>query len=522
MQRELLRSISALLVCTAMLALIGCSGGTTSGGGSNSGGNTTYTLSGTLSGLGSGQSVSLQDNGKDTLSLSFNGAFSFPTSLDTGSAYAVTVQSHAPGIACSVSNGSGTVGSSDVTGIGVSCTAGTETILYSFGASSSDGSLPTAGLIIDSAGNLYGTTGNGGVDVGGTVFKIGASDTETILHSFGFAADGVGPDSDLVMDSAGNFYGTTVAGGANVGTVFKVSPGTGGTYTETILYSFRASPADGASPHAGLIMDSAGNLYGTTYWGGANCLALGGCGTAFKVAPDGTETVLHSFGASATDGIWPHAGLVMDSAGNLYGTTVNGGANSDGHTAYGAGAVFKISPGAAGTYTETILYSFGASATDGTWPGAGLILDNAGNLYGTTEYGGANGYGAAGWGDGTVFKISASGTETILYSFGASATDGGGPLAGLIMDSAGNLYGTTAFGGANDAAAGGDGTVFEIGASGTETILYSFGASATDGQRPYAGLTMDGAGNLYGTTLYGGSNGLGSAVSGYGTVFVIN
>ncbi|MGB8031359.1 MAG: choice-of-anchor tandem repeat GloVer-containing protein [Terracidiphilus sp.] len=284
MQTNLLGRTLALFVCVAMLALIGCGGGSSPSGG----GETTYTLGGTLAGLGAAQSVRLEDNGGDTLTLSANGAFSFPMSLDTGSTYAITVQSHTPGIACTVSNGSGTVSSANVTGIDVSCASGTETILYSFGASATDGQNPAAGLIVDSAGNLYGTTIAGGANIDETAGK-----------------------------------------GEDDGAVFKISPGAAGTYTETILYSF------GASPEAGLIMDSDGNLYGTTRDGGAN-----GKGTVFKISAAGTETILYSFGASATDGQNPEAGLIMDSDGNLYGTTRDGGANGVGTG--GDGTVFVI------------------------------------------------------------------------------------------------------------------------------------------------------------------------------------
>ncbi|MGA7339780.1 MAG: choice-of-anchor tandem repeat GloVer-containing protein [Terracidiphilus sp.] len=490
MQTTRLDRASALFACLAMLALIGC------GSSSTSGGSTTYTLGGTLAGLSTGQSVSLQDNGGDTLTLSANGVFSFPMSLDAGSAYAVTVHSHTPGIACPVSNGSGTVGSSDVTEIAVSCAAGTEKILHSFGANATDGQYSYSSLIMDSSGNLYGTTENGGANGDGTVFKIDAAGTETVLYSFGAsAADGLSPMAAPIMDSAGDLYGTTPYGGANDiispggdGTVFKI----GATGTETILHSFGASANDGLNPNAGLIMDSTGNLYGTTVSGGAKFE-----GTAFEIGADGAETILYPFGAKAYDGQSPYAGLTMDSAGNLYGTTINGGASS-------FGTVFKIDTGG----TETILHSFPASSTDGWAPHSGLIQDSAGNLYGTTDYGGTNNMGTEGY--GTVYKISAAGTETVLYSFGASATDAQFPSAGLIMDSAGNLYGTTVWGGAN-----GYGTVYKIDAAGTETVLYSFGASSTDGSLPNGSLIMDSAGNLYGTTDSGGAYGM-------GTVYVID
>jgi len=466
---------------------MGCGGG----GSSNSTGIgvTTFMVSGALTGLGAGQSVSIQDNGGDKLILSADGAFSFPMRLESGSAYAIKMLSHTPGIACSVNNGNGTVGSSDVTGIGVSCSAGTERVIYSFGANAADGQEPYAGVIIDSAGNLYGTTQTGGAYGLGTVFKITGAGTETILHSFGASAtDGQTPRARVTLDSAGNVYGATLKGGANqIGTVFKID--TAGT--ETILYSFGARANDGMDPSSGLIIDSTGNLYGTTSVGGS-----GGSGTVYKIDPAGTETILYSFGIGNTDGAIP-GDLIRDSAGNLYGTTAQGGA-------YFEGTVFKIS--AVGT--ETILHSFGVSATDGLVPSAGLNRDSAGNLYGTTSRGGANI-------SGTVFKVDTSGSETILYDFGASPTDGKfpGPNMGLIMDSSGSLYGTTA------------NTVFKISVAGAESTLHSFVADATDGLSPFAGLIVDSTGNLYGTTVNGGAN-FGKTMNGElnsgGTVFVID
>jgi uncharacterized repeat protein (TIGR03803 family) len=297
MQKNLLRCIPAPLACILMLIPIGCGGG----GGSNStgGGETTYTLGGELAGLGAEQSVSLEDNGGDKLTLSANGAFSFPVRLQTGAAYAITVQSHTTGIGCSVSNGSGTVGSSNVTGISISCRAGTERILYSFGANATDGQEPYAGVMVDSAGHVYGTTQTGGANGLGTVFKITAAGTETILHSFGASAvDGQTPRAGVIMDSAGNLYGTTSKGGANqIGTVFRIEA----AGTETILYSFGARANDGMDPLGGLIMDSAGNLYGMTSVGGS-----GGTGTVYKIDPSGTETILYSFGIGNTDGAIPY------------------------------------------------------------------------------------------------------------------------------------------------------------------------------------------------------------------------
>ena len=449
-----------------------------------------FTVNGTVSGLGANETVTLLNNGGDALIVSGNGGFTFSTTQSVGSAYDVTVQSHTPGITCPVSKGGGTVGSSNVTGIVVSCAAGTESVLhsFSFGGGATDGVDPQASLIIDSAGNLYGTTEGGGTYVEGTVFKIDAAGTESILYSFGSNVnDGTAPMAGLIMDSAGNLYGTTFSGGANsyYGTVFKISA----TGTETILHSFGViTSGDGGTPKAGVIMDSAGNLYGTTWTGGGP----NNDGAVFEISAAGTESVLYSFPYGTNGNANPAASLIMDQAGNLYGTTIWGGANN-------MGTVFEIS--ASGS--ESTLYSFGSSSTDASDPEAPLIMDSDGNFYGTTDGGGA-------YNGGTVFKISAGGTESVLYSFGSSVGDGVNPLAGLLMDGSGNLYGTTYAGGAN-----GDGAVFKISPDGTESVLYSFGSSATDGMQPAAGLIIDRAGNLYGTTETGGA-------TNQGTVFEIN
>jgi uncharacterized repeat protein (TIGR03803 family) len=479
------RSVSpaGLLVGMAALGLAGCGGGT-----SPSPSSSTYTLGGTVSGLSTGESLILLDNGGDALTVSSDGGFRFSTTQIMGSTYRVAVQSHTPGITCPVSNGSGTVGASNVTNVAVSCTAGTESILYSFTGGTTDGAQPAAGLIMDNGGNLYGTCFSGGSNNYGTVFKISAAGAESVLHFFaGYsttATDAGQPMADLIVDSAGNIYGTTASGGlGNNGTVFKINAAA----TESVLYSFAGQYAgDGQGSEGNLIMDSAGNLYGTTELGGAD-----NSGTVFKISPSGAESVLHSFVGGTTDGAGPVAGLVMDSAGNLYGTTPSGGA-------YGAGTVFKVSASGA----ENVLYSFAGGATDGQDSRARLIMDSAGNLYGTTANGGPSGA-------GTVFKISATGTESIVHFFGVG-NDGAAPMAGLAMDSAGNLYGTTQIGGAN-----GSGTVFKISAVGTESTLYSFEGGTTDGSGPTADLIIDSAGNLYGTTGSGGPNN-------DGTVFKMN
>ena len=440
----------------------------------------TFSIGGSVTGLSSGMSVTLLDNGSDSSTVSANSAFTFPTQLASGASYSVTVGNNPAGQTCAVTNGSGTVSTANVTNVAVACTAVTESVLYSFGTSNSDGHFPYGGLIMDGAGNLYGTTVNGGTNGAGAVFKITAAGTESILYSFGTGnGDGQNPYASLVMDGSGNLYGTTYNGGTNgVGTVFKITP----TGAESVLHAFGAIP-DGQNPYAGLIMDSSGNLYGTTYNGGTNSV-----GTVFKITAAGAESVLHAFGPGP-DGQNPYGGLILDGSGNLYGTTSSGGTNN-------VGAAFKITP----TGTESVLHSFG-TGSDGQNPYAGLILDGSGNLYGTTYSGGTNH-------TGTVFKITPTGSESVLYAFGTSP-DGQNPYASLILDGAGNLYGTTAIGGTNN-----KGTVFKITQTGSESVLYSFGASP-DGQNPNAGLIMDSMGNLYGTTVSGG-------MYTDGTVFKIN
>jgi uncharacterized repeat protein (TIGR03803 family) len=345
-------------------------------------------------------------------------------------------------------------------------------VLHSFNGV--DGRNPYAGLMRDSAGNLYGTTAQGGEGTNnyyGTVFKINSSGSQRVLHTFN-AANGKYPQSVLVMDSAGNLYGTTLRGGANdYGTAFKIDS----SGAHSVLHAF-SSGNDGALPYAGLSMDSAGNLYGTTQYGGTN-----NKGTIFRIDNGGIYSVLHAFG-SGSDGADPRARLVRDSAGNWYGTTSEGGAN-------GLGVVFKINSN--GTYSVLRSFDFGY---EGCTPYTGLTVDSSGNLYGTTYNGGANGL-------GVVFKINSSGTYSVLHSFGG---DGRVAFGDLIADSAGNLYGTTTNGGAND-----EGTVFKITSSGSHRVLHSF-SSGSDGRYPYAGLTMDNAGNLYGAAYGGGANARGT------------
>ena len=342
-----------------------------------------------------------------------------------------------------------------------------------------DGSMPTASVIRDAEGNIYGTTLQGGSMGWGTVFKIDSAGHETVLHNFAFS-DGAFPWAGLIRDAAGNLYGTTVDGGPfNFGTVFKVDS----SGKETVLHSFNCT--DGASPFGALIRDSAGNFYGTTEEGGSSCHGTTtlGNGTVFKLDRSGKETVLFSFTGSGEvfpDGSLPVATLVRDSTGNLYGTTEEGGA-------MGFGTVFKLDTSG----NETVLHSF--NSLDGAVPAAGLVRDAAGNLYGTTLEGGSSARGG-GIGFGTVFKLDTAGSETVLHNFDFGAGDGIFPEASLIVDSEHNLLGTTQQGGAS-----GQGTVFKIDPSNKETVVHSFSFTDRGGFSPTGGLIMDRADHLYGT-----------------------
>jgi uncharacterized repeat protein (TIGR03803 family) len=374
----------------------------------------------------------------------------------------------------------------------------TFTVLYTF-TGGADGEFPSASPIRDWAGNLYSTTVNGGDDLScsysgipgcGVVFKLDPTGKETALYTFTGGADG-GVPSGLIRDREGNLYGTTLGGGSSslaAGTVFKVD----NTGHETVLHSFcsAANCADGNTPNAGVIRDEEGNLYGTTIGGGEFCIEQSGCGVVFKLDRAGQETVLYNFCpngyGNCTDGSAPSSGLIRDAVGNLYGTTLGGGANGD-------GTVFKLDP----TGRETVLHSF-AGGADGSYVVAGLILDEEGNLYGTTAGGGSGG-------GGTVFKVDPAGKEKVLYSF-TGGTDGGWHN-GLIRDEQGNLYGTTLFGGLAPASSPCGvsfcGVVFKLEPTGKETVLYSFTGGA-DGANPSAALLRDFAGNLYGTASSGG------------------
>jgi hypothetical protein len=387
-----------------------------------------------------------------------------------------------------------------------SASAQTLTTLVNF--NNTDGGFPDAGLIADANGNLFGTTVGGGVTGYGTVFELAKTSTgyaaaPTTLVSFN-STDGANPYAGLIADANGNLFGTTSSGGVSGnGTVFELAKtSTGYAVTPTTLVNFNST--DGASPSAGLITDANGNLFGTTAYGG-----MSGVGTVFEIAKTSTgyaatPTTLVNF--NSTDGANPHAGLIADANGNLFGTTSGGGG-------YGSGTVFELAKTSTGyAAVPTTLVSF--NYTDGAYPYAGLIADANGNLFGTTRSGGVSG-------NGTVFELAKTSTgyaaaPTTLVSF--NYTDGTSPFAGLIADANGNLFGTTSGGGGY-----GSGTVFELaktstGYAVTPTTLVNF--NSTDGAAPYAGLIADANGNLFGTTLGGGVTGAGTVFEVAGSGFV--
>jgi uncharacterized repeat protein (TIGR03803 family) len=315
-------------------------------------------------------------------------------------------------------------------GAGRSAFAVTDKTLYRFNGTYGEG--PVAGLVFDSVGNLYGTTSDGGPFGVGTVFELtpGVNGTWSykMIHGFN-GTDGRYPSAGLVLDSAGNLYGTTAAAGPagrELGNVFELISGADGKWTEKVLHNFSGS--DGSEPVSGLVFDASGDLYGTTFSGGGF-----GKGCVFELIPGSngkwSEKVLHAFQSNGTDGAAPRAGVIFDESGNLYGTTFDGGKLFDNCGSSGCGTVFELSPGSNGFWSETILFTFQPNTT-GRNPDGGVIFDTSGNLYGTTS----------GSGPANVFSLSpgANGTwtEKVLYSVG------GGVTSSLIFDSAGNLYGT--------------------------------------------------------------------------------
>ncbi len=377
-------------------------------------------------------------------------------------------------------------------------------VLHSF-HNSPDGASPWSGLARDGAGNLYGTTTAGGQFGFGMVFKVTKRGTGWVLdplYSFPDPSqgnDGALPNAPVVIGPGDALYGTTTTGGDNQGIVFKLSPPahvcetTSCPWVETILYRFTGG-SDGGNPYSPVILDTAGNIYGTTQSGGTT-----GLGTVFELSASGsgwTESVLYSF-TGIPDGSQPESGLLMDASGNLYGTTADGGAGN-------SGTVFEIVP-SGGSWTENILYNFGPQ--DGYAPYGGLIFDSAGNIYGTTAYSYV--------GNGTVFELSPEGGSQwnfqTLYFLTSGAPTVPGPVGTLLIDRSGNLYGTTFEGGLAGCGLGfGCGTLFELspGAGGwTYNLLYQY-TGESDGGFPVDGLASDSQGHLYGAG-WGGNSGNG-------------
>lgn len=432
-----------------------------------------------------------------------------------------------------------------------------EQVLYSF-QGQPDAAMPTGGVAFDTKGNLYGAALGGPKYSQGTVFQVvppakaGAPWTESVLYVFQGKGvnDGQIPTSGVIVDAAGNLYGVTGYGGAGgcillgalvgCGTVYEVSPPQtqGGAGTETILYSFKGG-RDGYVPMGNLVFDSSGNLYGTTYFGGGrgtNCDPdyYQYCGTVFKLSPPKqkggawTEKVLYSFkgvdnGQQSGDGANPNGGLVMDSKGAIYGSTYFGGNNQKGVCEGGAGGtgcgiVFKLAPPTqkGGAWTERILRAF-HGYNDGSNPAGGVVLSAKGDIYGTTYFGPGDGYGMI-FGLAPPSAKSHVWTESILYRF-TDGSDGANPKAGLSFDAAGNLYGV---------AGGGhvfSGDVFRMippkqqGGSWTLRVLYGF-TGPPDGLQPAAAVIFDNGGNVYGATQKGGTGSCYPA--GCGTVFEVS
>jgi uncharacterized repeat protein (TIGR03803 family) len=379
----------------------------------------------------------------------------------------------------------------------VTCSAQTFSVFVTFDGP--HGATPESPVIQGSDGNFYGTTFNGGAQGFGAVYRVNAQGVVTVLHNFcsqSGCSDGSFPIGGLVQGNDGNFYGTTSLGGAhNLGTVFVISAG--GSFN--VLHSFDRT--EGISPYAGLVQGTDGNFYGTTSAGGNG----GGeaRGTVFKITPAGVVTTIYKFCSvgACSDGGFPYAPVMQASDGNFYGTTTSGGLDT---CVLSCGTVFKLTPDG----TLTTLHSFNQS--DGAEPFAGLVQASDGNLYGTTWMGGTA-PGCAEFGCGTIFKISLDGAFTNLYSFctQSNCADGRSPYYGsLVQASDGLLYGTTWQGGSDNTCSNGCGVLFRIELGGRFTTVHSF-TRTTDGASPFAGLTQASDGKLYGTTTYGGNNGIG-------------
>jgi uncharacterized repeat protein (TIGR03803 family) len=383
--------------------------------------------------------------------------------------------------------------------------AQTYKVLHTF-TGGTDGTFPYAGLTLDKAGNLYGTTSQGGSPSGGpgTVFQLKLKNSSFVFnHLYSFTgSDGANPYARVIFGPNGTLYGTTNAGGAyGEGTVFNLTPSLAVCktalcpWTETVLHSFGFDGLE-LPGYGDLIFDHAGNIYGTTEFA---MFHYSYPGAVHELTPSGrgwTENGSYVFMMDGSDGAGPEAGVIMDQSGNLYGTTVVGGDLAC-QPPNGCGTVYQVTPSGSG-WTENTLYSF-SGGNGGVYPVAGLIFDPLGNLYGATETGGSGG-------GGTVFKLTPAGhgnwTYTLIYSFTGIASNNCGPQGTLVMDGLGSLYGTTARDGVNNA-----GSVFKLTPSDgnwTYTSLHDF-TGGSDGYGPLCNVVFDARGNLYGTTAGGGA-----------------
>lgn len=376
--------------------------------------------------------------------------------------------------------------------------AASSQVIYSF-AGDEDGEYADTDLVVDAAGNIYGTTVQGGQFSSGTVFRLspsGSGWTHTVLYSFTGGLDGGEPYKGVTLDAQGNIYGTAGVGGLYVGpcidtgcgVVFKLT-NSGGTWTSTPIHSFTGG-VDGYGPGAGVTIDQRGNVYGTTPVGGAY-----GLGVVYQLAPNGsgawTETVIHTF-TGGVDGSGGSAGrLILGGSGNLYGACTTGGA-------HGAGTIYELALLPSGQWRLATLYAF-TGEPDAGFPYGAITADSKGNVYGTTYYAGANDL-------GTIYRLSRQNgvwVETGLYSF-RGGTDGSGPISNIVAAADGNLYGTTSEGGAQC----GCGTIFKLGLTGAPaySVVYRF-KGPPDGAFVYNGMVADSLGTtLYGATVHGGAS----------------
>ena len=382
-------------------------------------------------------------------------------------------------------------------------------VIYSFNGAP-DGAGPMSDLTMDAAGNLYGTTSSGGAGTAcnggcGTVFELTPASNgwnEQVLYSFAGGHDGGNPQGGLIFDSAGNLYGTTA------GTVFELSPRANGKWIEKVIYSFSSY----GDPRFDLLLDVKGNLFGAAPVGGSGCDDIG-CGAVFELTPqaDGSwkETTVHMFTDTGVDGTFPSSGLSFDSAGNLYGMTEAGGTGScmitlyDSYVIRGCGTLYELIPQPDGSWTESVVYNFIRGGGFGTRPSSEILFDGKTRLIGATRLGGD--------GFGTIFELGRTKKgwqQGVIHIFDGEP-DGAGPIGRLVQDASGNLFGVTSGGGSF---ANMNGIVFELQPSKNgwkESILHIF-ANSPDGARPVAGLVSDSQGHLYGTTHDGGNQGSGT------------